>query len=64
MYFGSPLAFLPISDVGFLHDSGDYQTKQPIVYDIQEPFRWIADAAVMESFESAVLDFAGFLLHR
>jgi len=34
----------------------DHQTKQSVVYDLQEPFRWIADVAVMEAFESGVLD--------
>jgi CRISPR-associated protein Cas1 len=46
--------------VGFLHETSDYQTKQSLVYDLQEPFRWIADVAVMESFESAVLDLPDF----
>jgi CRISPR-associated protein Cas1 len=30
------------------------------VYDLQEPFRWIVDAAVMEAFESGVLDLPDF----
>ena len=46
--------------VGFLHETSDYQTKQSLVYDLQEPFRWIADVAVMESFESGVLDLSDF----
>jgi CRISPR-associated protein Cas1 len=46
--------------VGFLHESSDYQTKQSLVYDLQEPFRWIADVAVMEAFESGVLDLPDF----
>jgi CRISPR-associated protein Cas1 len=25
--------------VGFLHDVSNYQTKQSLVYDLQEPFR-------------------------
>jgi len=29
-------------------------------YDVQEPFRWIADVAVMEAFESGVLDLPDF----
>jgi CRISPR-associated protein Cas1 len=29
-------------------------------YDVQEPFRWIADVAVMEAFESGVLDLPNF----
>ena len=46
--------------VGFLHETSGYQTKQPLVYDFQEPFRWIADVAVMEAFESGVLDLPDF----
>jgi CRISPR-associated protein Cas1 len=30
--------------IGFLHEFSDYQTKQSLVYDLQEPFRWIARA--------------------
>ena len=46
--------------VGFLHETSDYQTKQSLVYDLQEPFRWIADVAVMDAFESGVLDLPDF----
>jgi CRISPR-associated protein Cas1 len=46
--------------VGFLHESSSYQTKQSLVYDLQEPFRWIADVAVMIAFESGVLDLPDF----
>ena len=31
-----------------------------MLYDLQEPFRWIADVAVMEAFESGVLDLPDF----
>jgi CRISPR-associated protein Cas1 len=46
--------------VGFLHEFSDYQTKQSLVYDLQEPFRWITDAAVLEAFESGMLDLPDF----
>jgi CRISPR-associated protein Cas1 len=46
--------------VGFLHETSGYQTKQSLVYDLQEPFRWIADVAVMEAFEGGVLDLPDF----
>jgi CRISPR-associated protein Cas1 len=46
--------------VGFLHETSGYQTKQSLAYDLQEPFRWIADLAVMEAFESKVLDLSDF----
>jgi CRISPR-associated protein Cas1 len=38
--------------VGFLHETSGYQTKQSLVYDLQEPFRWIVDVAAIEAFES------------
>jgi CRISPR-associated protein Cas1 len=40
--------------------SDGYQTKQSLVYDLQEPFRWIVDVAVMDAFESGVLDLPDF----
>jgi CRISPR-associated protein Cas1 len=46
--------------VGFLHETSGYQTKQSLVYDLQEPFRWIADVEVMDAFESGVLDLPDF----
>lgn len=46
--------------IGFLHKYSDYQTKQSLVYDLQEPFRWIADITTLEAFESGVLDLKDF----
>jgi CRISPR-associated protein Cas1 len=46
--------------VGFLHDFSDYQTKQSLVYDLQEPFRWLVDMTVIEAFESKRLDLRDF----
>ena len=46
--------------VGFLHDFSDYQTKQSLVYDLQEPFRWLIDLTVMQAFESGKLGFDSF----
>jgi CRISPR-associated protein Cas1 len=46
--------------VGFLHETSGYQTKQSLVYDLQEPFRWLADVVVMEAFESGLLDLPDF----
>jgi CRISPR-associated protein Cas1 len=46
--------------VGFLHETSGYQTKQSLVYDLQEPFRWLADVTVMDAFESGVLDLPDF----
>jgi CRISPR-associated protein Cas1 len=36
--------------MGFLHEAR--QTKHPLVYDLQEPFRWLIDATIIESLES------------
>jgi CRISPR-associated protein Cas1 len=46
--------------VGFLHETSGYQTKQSLVYDLQEPFRWLVDVAVMDAFGSGVLDLPDF----
>jgi len=43
-----------------LQEFADHKTKKSPVYDLQEPFRWIADVAVMEAFESGVLDLPHF----
>ena len=46
--------------VGYLHEFIGCQTKQSLVYDLQEPFRWLADVGVMDAFESGVLDLPDF----
>ena len=46
--------------VGFLHDFSDYQTKQSLAYDLQEPFRWLVDMTVIKAFESKTLDLDDF----
>jgi CRISPR-associated protein Cas1 len=46
--------------IGFLHDFADYQTKQSLVYDLQEPFRWISDVSTVQAFESGVVDMKDF----
>jgi CRISPR-associated protein Cas1 len=46
--------------VGFLHGVSDYQTKQSLVYDLQEPFRWLIDLTVVQAFESGSLDVPSF----
>jgi CRISPR-associated protein Cas1 len=46
--------------VGFLHDFSDYQTKQSLVYDLQEPFRWLSDISVIDAFESEALQLSDF----
>jgi len=46
--------------VGFLHDFSNYQTKQSLVYDLQELFRWLVDLTVMQAFESGALDLPHF----
>ena len=46
--------------VGFLHDFSDYQTKQSLAYDLQEPFRWLVDLSVIQAFESKTLELHDF----
>ena len=43
-----------------LQEFADHRTKKLPAYDHQEPFRWIADVAVIEAFESGVLDLPDF----
>jgi CRISPR-associated protein Cas1 len=47
-------------EIASIREFVDSQTKQLLVYDLQEPFRWIADVAVMDAFESGVLDLPDF----
>jgi len=44
---------------GFLHDFADYQPKQSLVYDLQEPYRWLG-VAIIQAFESGLLDMKDF----
>ncbi|MGA2790204.1 MAG: CRISPR-associated endonuclease Cas1 [Candidatus Bathyarchaeia archaeon] len=46
--------------VGFFHDVSDYQTKQSLVYDLQEPFRWLSDISVIAAFQSEALNLSDF----
>jgi CRISPR-associated protein Cas1 len=46
--------------VGFLHDFSDYQTKHSLVYDLEEPYRWLIEISVLQAFKSRVLDWSGF----
>jgi CRISPR-associated protein Cas1 len=46
--------------VGFLHEVSSYQTKESLAYDLQEPFRWLVDASVVQAFESRVLELRDF----
>lgn len=45
---------------GFLHEPSDYQTREALVYDLQEPFRWLCDVTVIEAFESNVVNMKDF----
>jgi CRISPR-associated protein Cas1 len=48
--------------VGFLHETSVYQTKQSLVYDLQEPFRWLVDHAVLRMVLSRTLSWDDFYL--
>ena len=45
---------------GFLHEPAYSQTSQALVYDLQEPFRWLADIAETKAFESVALEMKDF----
>lgn len=42
--------------VGFLHEFSNYQTKESLAYDLQEPFRWLVDLSVIQAFEWKILE--------
>jgi CRISPR-associated protein Cas1 len=46
--------------LGFLHEPADYMTRESLVYDLEEPFRWLVDLAVIQSFETGRLDTDSF----
>ena len=46
--------------VGFLHEFSDYQTKESLVYDLEELFRWLIDLTVIQAFESGKLNAYSF----
>jgi len=46
--------------VYFLHDFSNYQTKQSLVSDLEEPFRWLIDLTVVQAFEYGALDLHDF----
>ncbi len=50
--------------VGFLHEGADYQTKQALVFDLMEPFRFLVDLAVIQAFETGRLDVHSFYFHE
>ena len=46
--------------IGFLHEIA--QPKYPLVYDLQEPFRWLVDTTVLSCVENKTFDRNDFLL--
>jgi len=46
--------------VGFLHEPSATQTRESLVYDLMEPFRWIADLSVVNAFEAGALKLHDF----
>ena len=50
--------------VGFLHETASAQTAESLVYDFEEPFRWLVDFCVIEAFETERLGFNDFAFTR
>jgi CRISPR-associated protein Cas1 len=46
--------------LGYLHEPADYMTRESLVYDLEEPFRWLIDLAVVRAFEIGKLDANSF----
>ncbi|MFI5417719.1 MAG: CRISPR-associated endonuclease Cas1 [Candidatus Lutacidiplasmatales archaeon] len=43
-----------LPEIGFVHEVA--QSKMPLAYDLQEPFRWLVDLSVLEVMRDAKLD--------
>lgn len=43
------------SGIGYLHEFSPVETKEPLLYDMQELFRFLCDLSVIEAFESGKL---------
>jgi CRISPR-associated protein Cas1 len=41
--------------IGFLHVTADYQTKEALIFDLIEPYRWIVDLSVLHSVETKLV---------
>ena len=46
--------------VGFLHETASAQTAESLVYDLEEPFRWLVDLCVIDAFETGKLGLNDF----
>ncbi len=46
-----------LPEIGFVHEVA--HNKLPLVYDLQEPFRWLVDLSVIEVLRDAKLDWKG-----
>jgi CRISPR-associated protein Cas1 len=50
--------------VGFLHELGHDETRESLVYDLEETFRWLVDFTVIQAFESGWLNANDFEFTR
>lgn len=50
--------------VGYLHKTSHDQTAESLVYDLMEPYRWLADLCVIQAFESGALTLNDFAYER
>lgn len=46
--------------VGFLHELSQYQTSESLVYDLEEPFRFLCDLSVIQAFNTGALNVSDF----
>jgi CRISPR-associated protein Cas1 len=50
--------------VGYLHEISRQQTAESLVYDLMEPYRWLADLCVVRAFETSALTRNDFAYER
>jgi CRISPR-associated protein Cas1 len=50
--------------VGFMHETTALQTAESLVYDLQEPFRFLVDLTVVEAFQDNILTLQDFAWNK
>ena len=52
------------SSIGFSHTTTEWQTKESLVLDLEEPFRWLVDLCVIQAFQDSALNVSDFAWDR
>lgn len=52
------------TSIGFSHTTTEWQTKESLVLDLEEPFRWLVDLCVIQAFQDSALNVSDFAWDR